>query len=108
MPYDYYSQLVLGKSESLSRRTLIYRTPIPSHFGYDSNIFVTSELDPIINYMITTKLDTLYSRIFPDNALSKISYIYTEDDFMMLMADPNVIRIYTNGEFDLWGFPDRV
>jgi hypothetical protein len=82
-------------------RAYLYRTVVPSQFGYDLSNSLAKNLDVTSAYMLTNKATRINILLIPENVRSK-AHDYGGQGFAHLMTDPTVGLIYVNGEFEAW------
>ncbi len=76
---------------------------IPTRLGYVGNNTIESVLGFKAGYLITTELDRVSLRIFPEDLRELKVLVYLEEDFDRLAQDWTANLLYSNGEFEVWG-----
>lgn len=82
-------------------RAYLYRTVVPSQFGYDLSDSLAQTLNINSAYMLTNQTTRMSIFLIPENVRSK-AHDYGGQGFARLMTDPTVKLIYVNGEFEVW------
>jgi hypothetical protein len=82
-------------------RAQLYRTIVPTQFGYNLSSSLAENLQLSSAYMLTNKASRINIYLIPENVRMK-AHDYGGQGFAHLMMDPTVELIYSNGEFEAW------
>lgn len=74
---------------------------VPSRLGYEGNGPGIGSVVTEPAYVVTKRRDVRLSELEPENRLAEVRY-YTRSDVERLRDEPDVHRLYANGEFTIW------
>lgn len=98
MSFNRYGDYLYGYN---NHKEIESTTTIPSHFGYDKNKTIVRTYNFTKSYVIINKFTTIYSEIYPINIRNK-SKIFNASDMGLLASDEGLIKLYENGEFEVY------
>jgi hypothetical protein len=98
IPLLTFSDAVYGIGKKTSNVPKSDAIPL-DHFGYTTNSTL-AEVYKDDTYLIITQLGRLYyPGLYPDY---KAYWRFNQNDFDRLIVDSTVMKIYNNGELDVW------
>ncbi len=100
-PIRRFEDYIFGVETFPIARARVDTERLPSHFGYDEYEYIAEALNFEERYLIVFELDKVTPLYFPENVRPKV-YQYTAEDFVKLTSDSTIIKLYCNGEFEVW------
>lgn len=94
----FYDLLFIPNQVSKNNYITIQDLPLPRHFGYDNNTYISQSYMDNTYILITKRDKTIYTDVFPSMA----KYRFNNNDYIHLNFDTTINKLYTNGEFESW------